>query len=418
MRAAHDRSARRVAGVAFFMAGWLGSAWATRIPTIQAKLGLSEGALALAILGLEAGAIVGLPAGAALVARLGSRHTLQVGFAAMAPALFAVGLAPSLVALAGALAAMALANSAVDVAMNAQGIELERRSRRALLSRLHAWHPLGLLGGGLAGTAAAVAHVSVVAHFAVASVVGLALAVATSARLVAEPDGERERAFARPSRRLLLLGLLAFCAFGLDGAAYNWSAVDARSEHGAPTGLAAGAFAGFALALALGRLLGDQLVARLGRVRLLQACAAVAAAGGAVVVLATSPVVGLAGWALFGLGLAAVAPTVLGAAARTGNGPPALAIASVTTIGYLGSFTTPPVIGALAEATSLSAALTTLVAVSAILGALAKPALRDQAQPPASRPGRRSGHANSRTPLPAGSATRESTARSPVSPVT
>jgi hypothetical protein len=88
---------------------------------------------------------------------------------------------------------------------------------------------------------------------------------------------------------------------------------------------------------------------------------------------------GLAGWVLFGPGLAAVAPTLLGAAPRAGDMPPAVAIAAVTTIGYFGSFTAPLVIGALAQAGTLSAALLALVVLSAILGGLAKPALAERA---------------------------------------
>ena len=80
---------------------------------------------------------------------------------------------------------------------------------------------------------------------------------------------------------------------------------------------------------------------------------------------------GLAGWALFGLGLAALAPTVLGAAPAAGQGPPAAAIAAVTTVGDLGSFTGPPLVGALAEAGSLSAALGLLVVVSGAMILLA-----------------------------------------------
>jgi MFS family permease len=359
----------------FFVVGSFGAAWGTRIPAIKADLHLSAGALALAILGLEGGAVLGLPTGAALVARLGSRRTLRLGFVVFAPGLVAVAVAPNLPALAAALAVMALANSVVDVAMNSQGVELERRCGRPLLSGLHAGHPLGLLAGGLAGTAVAAADVSVTAHFTSAALAGLMIALVASAWLVAEPDRGRQPALVRPTRRLLLLGLLAFCAFGLDGAAYNWSAVDLRTQHHAADSLAAAAFTGFALTLAIGRIFGDRLVARHGRVRVVQACAVVAGVGGAIVVGAPGALLGLAGWALFGLGLAAVAPTLLGAAPRTGDASPALAIAAVTTIGYLGSFTGPPVIGGLAQATNLSTALLALVAASVVLAALAKPAL-------------------------------------------
>jgi hypothetical protein len=110
--------------------------------------------------------------------------------------------------------------------------------------------------------------------------------------------------------------------------------------------------------------------------RVVQGCAGVAATGAALIVVAPAATLAVAGWVLFGLGLAAVAPTVLGAAPRTGDAAPATAIAAVTTIGYLGSFSGPPALGALAQATTLSTALIALVIVSVILGLLARPALR------------------------------------------
>ena len=64
---------------------------------------------------------------------------------------------------------------------------------------------------------------------------------------VPDPARRGERAFARLSRRLLLIALIAFCAFLLDAAAYNWSAVHLRTDHGAAPGLAAVAFTLFSL---------------------------------------------------------------------------------------------------------------------------------------------------------------------------
>ncbi|HEV3376639.1 MAG TPA: MFS transporter [Thermoleophilaceae bacterium] len=357
----------------FFMAGFLYAAWATRIPAIKESLDLSAGELGLAILGLEAGAIAGLPAGAALAARTSSRTALRIGLAAYAPALLGVALAPGLPALAAAVAAMAVASSVVDVGMNAQGVELERRYRRPLLSGLHAGHPFGLVAGGLLGSAAAAAGTPVGAHLAAVAAVGLAAGIGVTFALVREPAPRRgKRRLTRPSGPLLGLGLIAFCAFLLDGAAYNWSAVHLRTEHGAGQGVAAGAFTLFSLTLAVGRLFGDRLVERLGRIRVVRWCGVVAAAGSAVAIAAPSAALSLLGWALFGLGLAALAPTVLGGAPAAGGGSPAAAIAAVTTVGYLGSFTGPPLVGALAEATGLSAALGLLVVVSGGLAMLAR----------------------------------------------
>jgi len=358
------------------MVGAVYAAWATRIPAIKDDLGLSAGQLGLAILGLEAGAIAGLPAGGALVARLGSAWGVRVGFAVYPLALVGVALAGGTGTLALALGAMAAGSSVVDVAMNAQGVELERRYARPLLSGLHAGHPFGLVAGGLAGTAAAAAGVSVDAHFAAAAALGLACGLGASLLLVREAGGAGQPAFVRPDRALLLLGLVAFCAFLLDGAAYNWTAVHLRTERDAGPGLAAAAFTLFALTLAVGRLAGDRLVGRFGRVRVVQGCGVMAAAGAALAIAAPTAAPSLAGWALFGLGLAAMAPTVLGAAPGVSRAPAAVAIASVTTLGYLGSFTGPPLIGALAEVSSLSAALGLLVAVSLLMALLARSGLR------------------------------------------
>jgi MFS family permease len=372
-----DRRARVANTLVFFLTGAVFAAWSTRLPAIKEGLGLSDGALAVAILGLEAGAIAGLPAGGALVARAGSRTALRAGFVGYPLGLLGVGLAADTATLALALAAMAVANSVVDVAMNAQGVELERRFERPLLSGMHAGHSLGLAAGALVGTLAAAAGVPVVTHFAAAAAVGIVAGVGATAGLVGERPEERERRFAWPRGPLALLGLVAFCAFLLDGAAYNWIAVQLRSERGAAPALAAAAFMLYALTVAAGRLAGDRLVARFGRTRVVRTSAVVAAAGCGVAVAVPGIAPALAGWALFGLGIAGIAPAVLGAAPSVAASvPPSVAIAAVTTVGYLGSFTGPPAIGALSGAVGLDAAIGLLAGAAAVATFVAARVLR------------------------------------------
>ena len=381
MASIEDRRARAATAVVFFVTGFVVAAWATRIPAVQERLALTPGSFAVAVLGLEGGALAGLPAGGALVARLGSRPSLRLGFAVYPTALFGVAAAPGLVWLVAALAVMAAANSVVDVAMNAQGIELEHRYRRPILSGLHAAHPFGMLAGGLAGTAAAGAGLPVLSHFTLAAATGLLAGLAATRWLVTEPRRAGQPLLARPSGRLLLLGAIAFCAFLLDGAASNWSAAHLHTEHAATPALAAAGFSALTAALALARLAGDRLVSRLGRRRVVRASGLVAAAGASAVVLAPTAPLALLGWTTLGAGLAAIAPTVLGATPSATRLPPPVAVAAVTTLGYLGSFTGPPLIGALAELTGLSAALGLLVVaalVPALLAgrALGQPSLR------------------------------------------
>jgi MFS family permease len=361
-----DRRARTATTVVFFITGAVVAAWSTRLPAIKEQLHLSNGALALAILGLEAGAIAGLPAGGAIVARAGSRAALRGGFVAYPLGLVAVSLATDVAALGVALGAMAVANSVVDVAMNAQGVELERRTGRPLLSGMHAGHSFGLAAGALAGTLAAAAGVPVRAHFAATAAAGIAAGAVATRALVREDGAGDERRFAWPRGPLALLGVVAFCAFLLDGTGYNWIAVHLRTERGAAPAIAAAAFMLYGLTVTAGRLAGDRLVARHGRARVVRTGAVLVAGGALLSVAGPGVPAALAGWALFGLGVATIAPTVLGAAPKAASAPPSVAIAAVTTVGYAGSFTGPPAIGALAGVTGLDAAIGVLASAAAL----------------------------------------------------
>jgi MFS family permease len=247
---------------------------------------------------------------------------------------------------------------------------------------MHAVQSVALAAGGLAGTLAAGAGVPVGTHFAVTAAVGIVAGALATRALVdddAEADGPGgERRFAWPRGPLALLGALAFCAFLLDGTGYNWIAVQLREERSAAPGLAAAAFMLYALMVAAGRLAGDRLVARVGRARVVRASAILAVAGAGIAVAVPGVPAALAGWGLFGLGIAAIAPTVLGAAptAAPGGMPPAVAIAAVTTVGYLGSFTGPPAIGVLAGATGLDTAIGLLAGLTALVMAIGAGALR------------------------------------------
>jgi MFS family permease len=93
-----------------------------------------------------------------------------------------------------------------------------------------------------------------------------------------------------------------------------------------------------------------------------------------VVAVPTLPAVML-GYVLIGIGYAAVVPLAFSRAAVDPNVPPGQAIASVATLGYGGLLMGPPVIGFIAEATSLRLAFA-LLAVLALLIAMLAGALR------------------------------------------
>jgi sugar-phosphatase len=94
-----------------------------------------------------------------------------------------------------------------------------------------------------------------------------------------------------------------------------------------------------------------------------------AAVGGAL--LTAHPWVAVAAFAAAGLGVATVFPIAFSSAGRHEGTAPGAAIATVAALGYGGGLTGPPLIGFLAEASTLTLALWTLVVLSLVMAALA-----------------------------------------------
>lgn len=396
-----SRNAYVSVAVAFFICGLIFSTTMARLPALRDGLDLSDGGLAVALAGLNAGAIAGLQIGAMLCRRFGSRAVLRAGLPLFCLLLVPAAVVPSLPLLVTAFAFSAAVNGVLDVAINANGVAVERRYGRVILSRLHALLTLGGVAGAAAGAAAARLGVTATAQFAATAALAVAVAVLTTRHLVhdeqtgqagtspdpvagsagdgragAAPDRAADGSAGRmrlPAAWVLGFGGLAFCVLLAEGSANEWAAVHLR-DLGGSEALAAAGVALFLAAMTAGRLAGDHIRQRVGAAPLVRAAAVLAAAGLGLALALRHPSAGLAGYALFGLGLSVIFPVVLGEAAHratTGGGSPAGTVARICTIAYLGSFLGPGLIGLLATGADLRTALLLPVATMLIAAAAA-----------------------------------------------
>ncbi len=356
----------------FLLTGIIFATWASRVPAIKGGLNLSDGQFAIALLGLEAGAVLGLQLGALIVPRVGSREALTTSLAVFACALLGPAFASGLLMLATSLFAFAALNSVVDVAMNAQGLALQRFLRgRPVLSRLHAMHSLGGVLGAGSGVLAARLGAAPPQHFlacvvaaAVAGIAAWPLLLPSQFDAGEEPmedgpegAGELRRWFGGWSGSIVLLGALAFCFTLAEGAGLNWSTVYVAESLGGTEVFGAVSLGVFLGAVTLGRLVGDWLVPRFGAVRVFRAGAIVAGVGFGGALLVDTLAAGLVGLGLLGAGIANALPLAIGAGGNVPGETPATAAARVSTLGYLGSFVGPALVGGLASLSSLPLAL-------------------------------------------------------------
>ena len=376
------RASRRSVQALFLLNGTLFATWASRIPAAQAAHSLSNGALGLCLFAIAAGAVIAMPLAGMLTSRIGSDQVCRISaliYAAMLPAIL---LAPGLAAFVAALFCFGASHAALDVAMNAQAVAIEKRHGEPIMSSFHAlWSLGGLLGAAVGGVLAA--HgVKPIAHFLLIALSFGAILPLVFPRLLQVPE-ERfadlasraaAPAFSLPSRGLLCLGLVALCVMLGEGAMADWSAVYLRNNIGTTESVAAAGYATFSVAMAIGRLLGDQLTARFQPVNLVRAGGALAAAGLLAAIILGHTAFSLAGFALVGLGFATVVPIVFTAAGNTRGMAPGVALASVSSLGYLGFLFGPPIIGFAAEWLGLRGALG-IVVVTSLLASLLAPAV-------------------------------------------
>lgn len=361
--------ARLAVTFTFFAHGALFGTWVARIPAIKDDLGLGEGELGLALLGGTLGAVACLPLSGWMVSRAGGRTIVATVLPIYALLLALLALAPSLALLALTLLLFGATAAAVDVAMNANGLELERSLGRPILSSLHAGWSFGGLAGAVAGGLVAGTGVEPLPHFAAAAaLIGAAGLVASRALLA--PGAEQVRSPAglrRPPKRLVALGAVAFCGLFAEGAAADWSAVYIAGPLDASERLAALGFGAFSLAMAVFRLAGDPLTARWGPVTLTRRGGTLAGGALGVALVIGHPLAAVVALACMGAGVAAIVPVAFRAAGSLPPIPPAVGIAALTTVGYSAFVAGPPAIGLAAEIVGLPAALGLVVV---LLGAL------------------------------------------------
>jgi MFS family permease len=358
----------------FFINGTALSSLYAHLPALQSELRLADADLGALLLATAVGLLLAQPAAAALAARVGSAPVTRGSALALAAVLPLPALAPTPLALGTALAALGACNGALDVAMNAQGIAVERHSARRVYASFHAALSFGAVAGAATAGAVAALGASPAVHLtALGAILGAAVYPAGRALLPADLDAAPHGpALAAPSRALAALGLVAFCCLLAEGAVFDWSAVYLRRSLEAGEATAAAGLAAFSLTMGLGRMTGDRLADRLGPVALARGGAALAGTSFGLALAAATPVAAIAGFALLGAGLAAVFPLALAAAAaRSPRSPAAPAIAAVSTAGYLGLVCGPPAIGLLSGLVGLVGALGVLVALCAVVVLLA-----------------------------------------------
>ena len=336
--------------------------WAAHVPVFKQFLHLENGSLTLVLISLIIGALLTMPLTGQLIARYGSRHVIRIvsiGYVLMIALLAQASSFLLLVLFAGLFGA---AKGAFDVSVNAQAIAVEKHYRQSSMSFFQGcWSAGGLLGAGVAGLMLQ-HHGTVRVDLSLTAGLLILCTFLMLPLLVNETVKPRTSVkFVWPDTALLRIAVLAFFGLLAEGAIADWASVYLHSNVGVTLPLAAAGYAAYAIAMAAARFSGDWLAERFSGKNILHGSGLLIATGLGCTLLSHSWWPAIVGLMLAGIGIANIVPVIWGVAGRDtrmGAGP---AISAMTTIGYCGFLTGPPVIGSLAVLMGLRQAMGVIV---------------------------------------------------------
>ncbi|MFD3523941.1 MFS transporter [Streptomyces sp. NPDC058653] len=376
-----ERQARAAVAVLFFTNGALFANLLPRFPQIKADLGIGNAAYGLAVAAFPTGAIAAGLAAGVLVRRLGSGRVAVIGTLGTAVGVLAAGLADSVVLFATALFLAGAMDAITDVAQNAHGLRVQRRYGRSIINSFHAIWSIGAVVGGSMAAAAIALGLSRGQHLLISAVVfGIAACVALRFCLTGpdtEPagekrtggaDGERgpgpgpgpgKRTRVRPRTPYVLAALVLIAAAGalVEDAGSSWAALYLSDSLHASGALAASGYIALVGAQFVGRVIGDRLVDRYGQRTVARSGGLIAAVGMGLALAAPTATGTILGFAAAGFGVATLVPAAMHEADELPGLKPGSGLTIVSWLMRLGFLLSPPIVGLVADATSLRVGL-------------------------------------------------------------
>jgi MFS family permease len=380
----HTRRYYRIAAsFLFFTQGLIFASWASRIPDIKHLLGLSTGALGTVLSAMPAGQFVAMALSGYLVSRYGSKKVLGWAAILYPTTLVLLGTVSAVWQLVGGLLVFGMTSNLINIAINTQGIGIERLYGRSIMASFHGIWSLGGFFGGLLSTLVVGFELIPFYHFLVVYFIALMVLFALKGMLMPRDLVRREgsgpiRVFAKPDRYIALLGFMVFANLICESTMFNWSSIYFEDVIKPNPNLVRMGYIGFMCTMAIGRLTADKIVNRFGVQNTIRASSITIAIGMLLSALFPSLVMATIGFLLVGFGSASIVPICYSMAGKSTKMLPGIALATVGTIGFMGYTMGPPMVGLVADWLDLRwafalVALTSLAPIFIVRRLLAKP---------------------------------------------
>lgn len=346
---------RIAVGSLFFLQGLCFATWASRIPSIQQQLGISDSLLGVILFALPLGSMVSLLFSGVLVTRYGSKKVAVNALLLYSLLLPAIGFSMNIPLLIASLVLFGVAGNLSNIAINTQAVHVEAKYGRNIMASFHGlWSSAGFVAAGI-GTYMIGKAVLPLPHFVIITGVIAAGVAASFQYLVTEekPVAASTPLFVKPDKRLLQLGILAFCCMVCEGAMFDWSGIYFQKVVQADKAWVGAGYTAFMCAMATGRFVADWVSNRLSFRKTIFFSGLLITTGLLLAVIWPFVVSSIAGFLLVGFGVSSVIPLIYSEAGKSKTVAAGMALTAVSSIGFLGFLVGPPLIGVIAGVFSL-----------------------------------------------------------------
>ncbi|MCX6220045.1 MAG: MFS transporter [Bacteroidia bacterium] len=352
------RRIRIAVALVYFSMGLCFSSWASRIPEIKTALHLNDALFGTILFALPVGQFLMMPFSGKLVTRFGSHKVLPYALPAYTIVLSSIGLVHAGWQLAIALLLFGLSGNLCNISINTQGVAAEKLYQRSIMASFHGGWSLAGFAGALVGIAMINLHIEPFWHFItiiliVWTIVWINYPFLDRTKHRAKSGEPKRKLFSRPDGVLIQLGIIGFCSMASEGAMFDWSGIYFKDVVHAPASLVVLGYTSFMVMMATGRFVADYFVSKIGRKRLMQICGVMISTGLFTAVLVPYLIPCTLAFMLVGLGVSSMVPSVYSAAGRHSKVPTGIALATVSSVSFLGFLMGPPLIGYISQAAGL-----------------------------------------------------------------
>lgn len=364
----------------FLVCGIALSSWAPMVPLTKDRLKINDADLGLLLLFLGGGAIVMMPISGILSHKFGNRKVILVSGILAAISLPLLLIMPSYLTMVFAILLFGASVGTIDVAMNSQGVIVQNKYGRPIMSSLHGLFSVGGLCGSLGlGFLIKLGLNPLTAAISVGCFLVLILTWKYK-NLLSKNDEDKSEIFSKTEEvashkksfswikwSVFFLGFSCFVVFLSEGAMLDWSALFLKEARGVDSDFTGIGYATFSIAMAIMRLIGDRIVAKIEGYKVVVIGGVIAVAGITIAITTPWLITTLIGFMMLGIGAANIVPVFLSEGGKLKNVSASIAIPAISTMGYAGQLAGPALLGFIAHKLSLSAALGTVAILMTVV---------------------------------------------------